>query len=198
MKKKKTGLAIFFIIWGIPVTLFGALLVILTLSMILDGEDLLATAILVVIFLAITCVLGVLPLIKGIRILQGKEKKKQSVQQATQTMQNMAEQIRQPTLQPAAQTVQPNPSYESVIHETATPLEAGRQILCKDEQFDDGDWPMIKALLKVVLYIVLPIVAMCVGSILVTQSAGGRIQPNTMPSEISFSILSCMRMRAFP
>ncbi len=168
MKQKKRGLAIFLIVLGAFVTLMGALLVLMTLSMILTGEDFISNGILAVILLALTFVLGILPLMKGIRIWQGKDKRQKN--DHTQSGQKM-------------QSVQPSVPQESVIHETA------KQILCKDEQFDNGDWSMVKALLKVFLYIILPIVAICVGQVLVTKSAGGRIVPNTWQAWASMLIV---------
>lgn len=174
MKQKKRGLAIFLIVLGAFVTLMGALLVLITLSMILTGEDLISNGILAVILLALTFALGIIPLMKGIRILQGKEKLQKN--EKTQSGQNI-------------QSVQLSVPKESVISKEATAVErfiteqwseqSSKQILCRDTQFDNGDGPMVKALLKIAMYVILPIVAMCLGYALVNQSAGGRIVPNT-------------------
>ncbi len=180
MKQKKRGLAIFLIVLGAFVTLMGALLVLMTLSMILTGEDFISNGILAVILLALTFALGILPLMKGIRIWQGKDKRQKNAH--TQSGQKM-------------QSVQPSVPQESVISKEATsvesfmPEQSSKQILCRDTQFDNGDWPMVKALLKVFLYIILPIVAICVGQVLVTKSAGGRIVPNTLQAWASMLIV---------
>ena len=184
MKQKKRGLAIFLIVWGAFVTLMGALLVLMTLSMILTGEDFISNGILAVILLALTFALGILPLMKGIRILQGKEKPQKN--EKTQSGQNI-------------QSVQLSVPKESGISKEATSVErfiteqwseqSSKQILCRDTQFDNGDGPMVKALLKIAMYVILPIVAMCLGYALVNQSAGGRIVPNTWQAWASMLII---------
>ena len=108
MKQKKHGLAIFLLILGAFVTLMGALLVFVTLSMILTGEDLISNGILAVILLALTFALGIIPLMKGIRILQGKEKPQKN--EKTQSGQNI-------------QSVQLSVPKESVISKEATSVE---------------------------------------------------------------------------
>lgn len=164
MKQRKKGLAIFLIIWGAIATLIGALFVILALSMILDGDDLISTSIVVLIFVLITYIAGILPFIKGIHILQGKENKKhRAPKQTTQSM----------------QTEEERPVVQQPIQPAYTETNAAKQTLCRDEQFDKGDWPFVKALLKVILYIAFPIFLMIVGYKLLNISSGGMVVANT-------------------
>ena len=173
MKQKKKGLAIFLIIWGTIATLIGALFVILSLIMILDGNDLISTSIVVLIFVLITYIAGILPFIKGIHILQGKEKKKHSTPE--QTTQSMQAEEKQPVIQQSIQ-----PAYIETKEE--------KQILCRDEQFDKGDWPFVKALLKIIIYVTLPVIFMIVGYIYITKNAGGIIVANTWQAWASMLI----------
>lgn len=161
----KKALAIVLIVWGAVASLFGALLVILSMSMITDGNDVLSTVVLIVIFLGLTMVIGAFPLRKGIHMLQGKEKKREkSVQKNRRMKQNLAEK--------PADSIQRLAEEEQPI-EFSPEATSDMQILCRDEQFDKGDWPFIKALLKIVLYIATSVVVMIVGNILINKSAGG-------------------------
>ena len=65
----------------------------------------------------------------------------------------------------------------------------GTQILCRDEQFDNGDWPLIKALLKMFLYFIVPFAAMIAGEILISKSVGGRIEPGSWQAWASMLIV---------
>lgn len=173
MKQKKKGLAILLIIWGVIVTLIGALFVLIALSMIMDGNDLISTGIIVLIFVVITLVAGVLPFLKGLRILKGKESeksKKCSLQK--QVLQSKQEQ----------------PVMQEPIKASVAEVPVGEQILCRDEQFDKGDWPFVKAFLKIILYIAVPIILMIAGYKYINKSAGGIIVANTWQAWASMLI----------
>lgn len=66
----------------------------------------------------------------------------------------------------------------------------GTQILCRDEQFDNGDWPLVKALLKALLYTLLPLVLLIAGEVWLSKSVGGNITPGTWQAWASFLILA--------
>lgn len=177
MKQKKKGFGVLLIIWGTIVTLIGALFVILAFGMILNGNDFISTAIVIFIFMAITSVAGILPLVKGLRIIQGKEPTKHlSKKQETQI--NTEKSAMQQKPQPAS------PLPQAFIPETPDK----KQILCRDEQFDKGDWPFIKAFLKIIIYIALPIILIIVGYAFLNKSAGGMIVANTWQAWASMVI----------
>ncbi len=177
MKQKKKGLAIFLIIWGAISTLIGALFVILAFGMLLDGNDFISTVIVIFIFMAITSVAGILPLVKGLHIIQGKETTRHLSQKQTKQMNTEKS--------PMQQKTQPTPPVpQTSIAETPDK----KHILCRDEQFDKGDWPFIKALLKIIIYIVLPIILMIVGYAFLNKSAGGMIVANTWQAWASMVI----------
>ena len=119
MDTPKKGIAIFLIVLGSVATLFGGVLTIATFGMILDGQDLISTLILLVLFLLITVGLGVAPLVIGIRRMQGKGRpaKKTVEQEVNVEAKNVA---------PVAS------ASESEI------LKNGTQILCRDEQLITG------------------------------------------------------------
>ncbi len=174
MKQKKKGLAIFLIVWGAIATLIGSLFVILALIMILNGDDLISTSIVVLIFVLITYIAGILPFIKGIHILQGKETTKHPSQK----------QEKQMNTEKSAMQQKPQPVPQTFITETPDK----KQMLCRDEQFDNGDWPFVKALLKSILYIAIPIILMIVGYKLLNVSSGGMIVANTWQAWASMLI----------
>ena len=176
MERKEKGLAIFLIIVGVLATLIGALFIIVALSMLVDGNDFISTVILAFLFLVITFVAGILPLRKGLRILQGKGSKKQDLPK--QAVQAKPE-------QPVVQQSKPIPQDTQPVTAEAVNV---KQILCRDEQFDKGDWPFVKAFLKVILYMALPIIFMVVGYIIINKSAGGIIVANTWQAWASMLI----------
>lgn len=177
MMQRKKGLGVFLIIWGAIATLIGVLFIILAFSMILDGNDFISTAIVIFIFMAITSVAGILPFVKGLRIIQGKETTKHSSQKQAKQMNTEKS--------PMQQKPQPAPP---VLQVSITETPDKKQILCRDEQFDKGDWPFVKAFLKIIIYIALPIVLMITGYAFLNKSAGGMIVANTWQAWASMLI----------
>lgn len=162
MKKSKRIAGIFLIIWGCLICLIGVFLLVLEIQLTLknDSSTLGANLILIALIVAIVAFLGVFPLVNGIKKVKKSVNK---VQHAEFGIQSEASQAA-------------NPVNDSFSKEEDT----DSRVLCRDAQFDKGQLPLIKLLIKGLVAGFTPIFLAIYIYMMISKSAGGHIEPQSI------------------
>lgn len=154
MKKSKRIAGIFLIIWGCLICLVGIFLLVLEIQLTFKNNNssaLGANLILIALIVAIVAFLGVFPLIKGI-----KEMKK-----SVNKVQHSASQLQDKGREQTGTDGQPEASQAAnVVNEDlfSDEEDTASRVLCRDAQFDKGQLPLIKLLIKALIAGFAPIV----------------------------------------
>ncbi len=172
MKKLKTLSAILLTAVGGIVCAVGALALFVWADMVIkeisDNKNPISTILAGVVLIFVFAIAGVLPLVKGINALRGKQKSEDLIISSETTV------IEKP--KNAVKAVEPEKAECS-------------HIICRDKQFDNGDKPVIFLLLKLMLCAVVPLTLAIVLSFLLSKSVGGNIRPNTWQAWTSLMII---------
>lgn len=157
MKKHKRVAGVFLIILGGIVCLLGGFLLILQIPLALKSTSanmVIANLILMTGIVAVTVLLGILPLYKGIKNIKKK----------------------------ACKTQKESPQYEYIEQEET--LSAGEitamRILCNDVQFDHADLSLLKVLMEMLVAGVVPIILSIYVYGMISKSAGGHIEAGSV------------------
>lgn len=176
MKKSKRIAGIFLIIWGCLICLVGIFLLVLEIQLTFKNNNssaLGANLILIALIVAIVAFLGVFPLIKGI-----KEMKK-----SVNKVQHSASQLQDKGREQTGTDGQPEASQAAnVVNEDlfSDEEDTASRVLCRDAQFDKGQLPLIKLLIKGLVAGFAPIVLAIYIYMMISKSAGGHIEPQSI------------------
>lgn len=164
MKKSKRTAGIILIIWGCLICLIGFFLLVLEIQLTLknDSSTLGANLILITIIVAIMAFLGVIPLVKGIKKMKKSVNKVQHAESGIQF-----------------ETSQTTNAVNDVLFAN-NEEDTDSRVLCRDAQFDKGQLPLIKLLIKGLVAGLTPVFLAIYISIMISGSAGGHIEPQSI------------------
>ncbi len=153
MKKNKKMVSILLIILGCIVCLLGGLLLIFQIPLTLKNTKsnmMIANLILISAIIAVTSLLGILPLYKGIKNLKNNVSK----------------------------TPEKSPEQNNIKQEETHTTEKTntKRILCNDTQFDNAGLSMFKALIKMLALALAPVILAVYICGMISKSVGGHIE----------------------
>lgn len=170
-KLMKKVLHILLIIWGIFVSLISLILFVLEMKLLLEGGGGFGAMLLLMLFtVIIEACLGVLPLTRGIKQIKAAKAARTDLnnEQAQTIYQADIDESNSQGIDDKVQNI-----YETYM------AANNSRILCRDEQFDNGEWSRVKIFLEGIFAGVAPVfLSICI-CLLISKSIGG-FKPHTI------------------